>query len=160
MLPGAHDRCFCHTPGREQKEKKVVMRSLLLGLWLLSLGAEWARAADEPDAPLSLAAALPAQPPAFAIDLDTALRLAQDENPDIAIARVAIMEARARATLANLLLVPNLNAGGNYHGHVGDLQRSSGRIISLSEQSLYFGGGARTLAAESIGVPMITFSAR
>src|SRR5271167_4394893 len=43
----------------------------------------------------------------------------------------------------------------NYHGHTGNLQRSSGTILSLSEQSLYVGGGARTVAAESIGIPAV-----
>src|SRR5262249_26844408 len=54
---------------------------------------------------------------------------------------------------ARALLIPTMNAGTNYHGHVGNLQRSSGRILNLSEQSLYFGGGARTLAAESVAIP-------
>jgi outer membrane protein TolC len=49
--------------------------------------------------------------------------------------------------------VPSLNGGGNYHGHNGDLQRSSGRILNVSSQSLYLGAGARTLAAESVSIP-------
>jgi outer membrane protein TolC len=91
----------------------------------------------------------------YPIDLATALRLADMENPTIAAARTAILEALAQLTGARALLLPSVNAGSNYHYHNGNLQRSSGRILSVSEQSLYFGGGARTLAAESIGVPMI-----
>ena len=34
-----------------------------------------------------------------------------------------------------MLLLPNLNAGANYHGHVGNLERSSGRILSTSPSS-------------------------
>ena len=52
-------------------------------------------------------------------------------------------------------MLPSLNAGVSYHGHNGDLQRSSGRILALSQQSLYIGGGARVITAETIGVPMI-----
>ncbi|MFO0907157.1 MAG: TolC family protein [Isosphaeraceae bacterium] len=48
--------------------------------------------------------------------------------------------------------MPTLNAGLNYHGHVGNLQRSSGRILNLSEQSLYLGGGAGAVAAGTVGL--------
>jgi outer membrane protein TolC len=54
------------------------------------------------------------------------------------------------------LLVPSLNAGGNYHGHNGVLQRSSGKILQVSSQSLYVGAGARTLAAETVAIPGVT----
>jgi outer membrane protein TolC len=54
-----------------------------------------------------------------------------------------------------VLAVPTLNAGTNYHGHTGNLQRSSGKIIDLSQHALYFGGGARTLAAESVAIPSV-----
>ena len=67
----------------------------------------------------------------------------------------AIGEALAPAAGARALLLPTLNVGTNYHGHTGNLQRSSGRILSLSEQSLYVGGGARTLAAETVGIPAV-----
>ena len=91
----------------------------------------------------------------YPIDLSTALRLAEVENPTIAIARARIIEALAVQQGAMALLLPSLNAGTNYHLHTGNLQRSSGRILNLTEQSLYVGGGARTLAAESIGVPAV-----
>jgi outer membrane protein TolC len=96
-------------------------------------------------------------PPAseYPIDLSTALRLAEVENPTIAAARAAIIEALAIQTGARALLLPSLNVGTNYHNHTGNLQRSSGRILNLSEQSLYVGGGARTLAAETVGVPAV-----
>jgi outer membrane protein TolC len=96
-------------------------------------------------------------PPAgvYPIDLTTALRLAEIENPQIAQARVGILEALAVQQGARALLLPSLNAGANYHGHTGNLQRSSGRILNLSEQSLYFGGGARVLAAETLSIPAV-----
>jgi outer membrane protein TolC len=64
-----------------------------------------------------------------------------------------ILEALGQQLAARTLLVPSLNGGGNYHGHNGNLQRSSGKILRLSEQSLYLGAGARTLAAESLAIP-------
>lgn len=123
--------------------------------------------------PLPPASVLPPAPPAgvapragdtpptipvggvYPIDLSAALRLADAENPTIAIARVEVLAALAQQLAARALLLPTLNAGTNYHGHTGDLQRFSGRILSLSEQSLYVGGGARTLAAESVSIPAV-----
>ena len=99
--------------------------------------------------------AVPTPASVYPIDLTAALRLAEVENPNIGEARARIGEALAFQKQAQALLIPTLNAGTNYHGHTGNLQRSSGRILSLSEQSLYVGGGARSLAAESVGVPAI-----
>jgi outer membrane protein TolC len=101
----------------------------------------------------------PAVPPAdrgeFPIDLTTALRLAEVENPAIAEARVRVVEALAVQQGARALLLPTLNAGFNYHGHAGNLQRSSGRILNLAEQSLYLGGGTGAIAASTTGVPAV-----
>ena len=113
------------------------------------------------DPSIRLIEAPPVVPPApaeFPIDLSSALRLAEVENPDIAGARQAIFEAMGVLQGAYALMIPTLNAGTNYHGHTGNLQRSSGRILNLSEQSLYFGGGARTLAAESLSVPAVNIT--
>ena len=78
----------------------------------------------------------------YPIDLATALRLADMVNPTINRMRTVILEALAQQLTARTLLVPSLNGGGTYHGHNGDLQRSSGKILDLSEQSLYLGAGA------------------
>lgn len=110
-----------------------------------------------PTEPMS--AAVPALGGTYPIDLSTALRLAAAENPQIAEARSYIGVALADLQGARALMLPTLNIGTNYHGHTGNLQRSSGRILSLSEQSLYTGGGARSLAAESVGVPAINIVA-
>ncbi len=111
-------------------------------------------------APAPLAGAtpptIPITVPPFPIDLSTALRLADAENPTIGVARVGILDALAQQQAAQALLLPTLNAGTNYHGHDGNLQRSSGRILRVSEQSLYVGGGARSLAAESVAIPAVT----
>jgi outer membrane protein TolC len=90
------------------------------------------------------------------IDLPTALRLADRINPEIGIARQAILESLALEQGARVLLLPSITGGGNYHDHNGNLQRSRGAILDVpAEQSLYFGGGARTLAAESVAYPAI-----
>jgi outer membrane protein TolC len=101
----------------------------------------------------------PAIPPAVAdypIDLTTALRLAEAENPLIAEARQRISEALAIQLGARSLLLPSLNIGTNFRDHTGDLQRPSGRILDLDLKSLYFGGGAGAWGTGTIQVPAVS----
>lgn len=98
---------------------------------------------------------IPASGEELVIDLPTALRLAETANPTIGLGRQAISEALALQIEARGMLLPSLNAGTNYHLHQGRLQTSFGEIRSLNEQSIYFGGGARTLAAETIAIPAV-----
>ncbi len=100
----------------------------------------------------------PVVPPApieYPIDLTTALRLAEVENPEIAETRQRIREALGILQGARVLALPSLNAGITYHGHTGDLQRTSGKILSLDQQLLYFGGGAQTTGTQSIAIPAV-----
>jgi outer membrane protein TolC len=116
------------------------------------------RASAEPAASAPTGNPPTAVPPAereYPIDLTTALRLAEAENPLIAEARQQIGEALAAQQGARALLFPTLNAGTNYHSHTGNLQRSSGRILNLNEKSLYLGGGAEALAAGTVDVPAV-----
>ncbi len=91
----------------------------------------------------------------YPIDLATALRLADVANPTIGKARTSVLEALAQQLTARTLLVPSLNGGVGYHGQNGVLQRSSGKMLLISEQSLYLGGGAFTVAAETLRIPMV-----
>ena len=109
------------------------------------------RAADKEQVPVPLVTPPPSG--VYDIDLATALRLADRVNPTINRARSVVLEALGLQLTARTLLVPSLNGGLNYHGHNGDLQRSSGKIISVSEQSLYLGAGAATVAAETVKIP-------
>jgi outer membrane protein TolC len=114
--------------------------------------------ASEPSFVIPPEIAAPAVPPAaveYPIELTTALRLAEVENPMIAEARQRIGEALAVQQGARALLFPSLNVGTNFHAHSGNLQRSSGRILSLDERSLYFGGGAGALAASPAEIPAV-----
>ena len=98
---------------------------------------------------------IPPPPGEYPIDLSTALRLAEAENPTIAAARARIIEALALQTGARALLLPSINPGTNYHLHTGNLQRSSGKILNLTDQSLYFGGGAGAIVAGTVAIPMV-----
>ncbi len=89
------------------------------------------------------------------IDLSTALRLAEGANPQLGLSREAVREALAQYQGTRVLLLPDLNAGSNYHLHNGPLQTSFGLIRTLNEQSVYVGGGARALAAETVAIPAV-----
>lgn len=89
------------------------------------------------------------------IDLISALRLAESANPTIGRSRQFIEAALAQRLQARSLLLPTLRAGTNYHLHNGMLQTSYGEIRNTNSRSLYVGGGARTVAAETMALPMI-----
>ena len=93
--------------------------------------------------------------PEYPIDLPTALRLAERENPLIGEVRARIGEALGRQQRARAELLPALNAGADYDGHAGNLQRSNGPIYNVSRQSVYFGGGAGTSAQNTVMVPAV-----
>jgi outer membrane protein TolC len=99
--------------------------------------------------------ALPDPEQEYPIDLDTALRLAAVENPLIAQARQRIGESLALQQQARALLLPSLNIGTSYHGHTGNLERSSGAILNLNQQSFYVGGGAAPITAGTIEYPAV-----
>jgi outer membrane protein TolC len=94
-------------------------------------------------------------PPAavYPIDLATALKLADVSNPTINAARTRIMEALALQLAARTLLLPSLNTGVSYHGHNGLLERSSGKMIDVSLQSLQVGSGVGATIAGTPPIP-------
>ncbi len=94
----------------------------------------------------------------YPIDLATALRLADSANPTIGAARTLILEALALQLEARTLLLPSLNGGASYHGHNGVLERSSGKIINVSLQSLYLGAGASVFVAGTVNIPGVNVS--
>ena len=76
------------------------------------------------------------------IDLPTSLKLAGVENPEILLARQRVVEAVALRQLAAVQILPNLNAGTNFDSHTGNLQQSSGNILSVNRSAMYAGTGA------------------
>jgi outer membrane protein TolC len=103
-------------------------------------------------------ASIPQSATTFPIDLSTALQLADRQNPTIGEARTLILGALAERQAARSILLPSLNIGTNYHDHTGPLQRSNGQILKLTEQSLYFGGGAGVTAAGTLAIPMVNIN--
>jgi hypothetical protein len=105
--------------------------------------------------PAQVGAIVPVEGQAQRINLETTWRLAGVQNPTINIARQVVYEAEAIQRKARLVWFPNINTGGMLHTHVGNLLASGGEVRNLTEQSLYFGGGARTVAAESNSIPAV-----
>ena len=87
------------------------------------------------------------------IDLAFALEVAGASNPTIALARETVVEALARQQQAYALVLPSLSAGANVRIHTGPVQRSSGSILDVNSQSLYFGSGARAVGAGTVAIP-------
>jgi outer membrane protein TolC len=87
------------------------------------------------------------------IDLDSALRLANVQNPEFNVARQRVLEAVALRQLAAAQFLPTLNAGMNYDTHSGNLQQSNGNILSVQRSAVYVGAGANAVAAGTVGIP-------
>lgn len=92
--------------------------------------------------------------PAFQpIDLNTALRLAGVQNPELNLARQRITESAAIRALAAAQIMPSLQPGGSYDNHTGVLQQSDGNILTLNRASVFVGAGANAVAAGTVNIP-------
>jgi outer membrane protein TolC len=76
---------------------------------------------------------------AVPISLDTVLRLAQDQNSKINVAREQVREAFAEKAVAANKWLPDLYIGTSYYRHEGGIQNEDGTVIHSSFGSL-FGG--------------------
>ena len=97
-------------------------------------------------------------PEARPIDLNTALRLAGAENPELNLARARVVEAAALRIFAAAQILPTLNAGTNYDSHTGTLQQSNGNILSVNRSSVYVGAGANAVAASTVNIPGVVLA--
>ncbi len=140
---------------RPRARRRSGLRRAAVALAALLCGVGPLLAAGPPPAQPAAAAPTPSYSGGQVIDLLTALRLAEGSNPQLGLSREAVREALALYQGTRVLLLPDLNAGSNYHLHNGALQTSFGLIRNLTEQSIYVGGGARTLAAETVAIPMV-----
>lgn len=92
------------------------------------------------------------------IDLATVLSLAGVQNPDLLIAQTRVSEAMATRQLAASQFLPTINVGTNFDSHIGVLQQSSGNILSVRRQALFFGAGANAIAAGTVNIPGIVWN--
>ncbi len=92
------------------------------------------------------------------IDLGTAMRLAGVQNPDLLVARQLVVESVAVRQFAAAQFLPTLNGGASYDSHTGNLQQSSGNILSVNRSSVYVGAGAFTAAAGPVSIPGVVLT--
>ncbi len=94
--------------------------------------------------------------PPSAIDLPTALRLAEAQNPQIQFARERLRAAEAERDRAEVLWLPNLSVGSNWTRHEGQIQDTRGEVITVSRSALFAGGGAAASVdlAEALYAPL------
>jgi outer membrane protein TolC len=92
------------------------------------------------------------------IDLNTALRLANVQNPEFNVARQRVLEAVALRQLAAAQFLPSLNPGMNYDTHSGNLQQSNGNILSVQRSAVYVGAGSGAVAAGTVNIPGVFLS--
>jgi outer membrane protein TolC len=83
------------------------------------------------------------------INLATALRLANAQPIDIAVASQRIRLAAAQLERANVLWLPTLYLGVDYYRHDGPIQDTTGAIIQDSRQSFVTGAGPSMIFAFS-----------
>lgn len=87
------------------------------------------------------------------IDLGNALRLGGVANPRILLARQRVVEAVALRQFAAAQILPSLHLGASYDDHAGNLQQSSGNILRLDRNNVFFGFGANAIAAGTVNIP-------
>ncbi|RMG33826.1 MAG: hypothetical protein D6725_15210, partial [Planctomycetota bacterium] len=79
---------------------------------------------------------------ALRIDLLSTLKLTGANNLDIRLAAERLAQARAEYRLARVLWLPSLNAGVGYTKHEGQIQATAGRVLDVSRNAFFVGGGA------------------
>ncbi len=89
----------------------------------------------------------------FIIDLVSAFRIANVENPQIGLAEELVRANRAEQLVAKSLLFPTLNAGTTLSIHRGHFMEAAGDIIDVNRQSLYLGAGANVRSAGRVNIP-------
>lgn len=88
-------------------------------------------------AQLGAPAAAPGKP--LPISLDAVLRLAEEQNPQIALARAKVREASAEKAVAGKAWLPAVYVGTAYYRHEGGIQNEDGTLQHSSFGAL-FGG--------------------
>jgi outer membrane protein TolC len=87
------------------------------------------------------------------LTLAESLAIAGAANPVIALAQQAVGVSQAELMLARVMLIPNVNVGGDYDMHNGPLQASFGAIRKVDRSSTMYGLGVYSVAAENVKIP-------
>jgi outer membrane protein TolC len=110
---------------------------------------------QEPAPPPSPLDTLTHASPGGAIELDLcrSLRIAGSANPTIALAYEGIRAAESERLAADVLALPTVRAGIDYHSHSGNVLSAGGTIQNLDRQSTYRGLGASAVGSGTVTVP-------
>lgn len=92
-------------------------------------------------------------PATYVIDLPSVMAMTNASHPLVAVMRWRVEEAEAQSQRAEMLWLPSLRAGLNFHRHEGRIQDVAGNIINTSRGSFYGGLGAQAVGAGSPAVP-------
>ncbi len=79
------------------------------------------------------------RPKVLPVDLDAVLRLAEEQNAQVGVAREKLAESHAEKDLADLSWLPNIHAGLAYYRHEGGIQDEPGNLVRSSTQALFPG---------------------
>lgn len=103
--------------------------------------------------PIDIAASIEDSTPSVLLDLGEALSLASGRNPRVNFANERIREAYAQLDEAEVLWLPSLRLGMNYHYRDGIIQNARGDVFDTSRQSMYFGAASRVVGGGAVGLP-------
>jgi outer membrane protein TolC len=90
-------------------------------------------------APAPIANAPGSPPPVLSVNLDAVLRLAEEQNPQMALARERVNQAYAEKDLADKRWLPDINIGSGYYRHEGGIQDQDGMLVRSSTGALIAG---------------------
>jgi outer membrane protein TolC len=90
-------------------------------------------------APAAPAATVPDNHPVLEVTLDSVLRLAEEQNPQMALARERVNQAYAEKDLADKRWLPDINLGSGYYRHEGGIQDQTGVLVRSSAGALIAG---------------------
>ena len=89
----------------------------------------------------------------FSIDLATALRLAEAEDYQIALAEERIVQAKAEMRQAQYLLLPTVSVGASQYHQKGKLQKTDGSTREEERSGRMSGFGSGAVGSGLAGVP-------
>jgi outer membrane protein TolC len=94
---------------------------------------------DLPPTNPPVASAPAADHPILTLTLDCVMRLAEEQNPQMALARERVNQAFAEKVLADKHWLPDINIGSGYYRHEGGIQDQDGTLIRSSTGALIAG---------------------
>jgi len=97
------------------------------------------------------------RPASYPIDLPTALRLADANNPTVGVARARVREAVAQLDRVRVAWIPNLSFGPTFFYHDGVDQNRRGDIFNVARGNYTLGAGPtlRVDVSDALYLPLV-----